>query len=219
MGGQLVKVVIADDHAVIRLGIELALSESPMLSLVGACANSTELMQLLDVCPCDVLVTDYAMPGGEHGDGLELLESLRERYPKLGIVVMTAMDRPVIVQSIIALGVINVVSKADDMHHLKAAVLAAYAHRGYLSPSLAAIVDSSDPIGQDARSGKLLSSLSPREYQVLSLYVRGATINDIAALLNRSKQTISSQKVRAMAKLGMKSEADLFKHAGELGLR
>jgi len=217
MGGQLVRVAIADDHAVIRLGIELALSESPMLRIVGACANSTELMRLLDDLPCDVLVTDYAMPGGEQGDGLALLHHLRERYPELDIVVLTAMDRPVIVQSIIALGITNIVSKADDMHHLKAAVLAAYAHRGYMSPSLGAIINSSRPNSHDS-PGNLLSRLSPRELQVLTLYVGGATINDIAALLGRSKQTVSSQKVRAMAKLGMKTEADLFKHASELGL-
>lgn len=214
MEDSLIKVVIADDHSVMRLGMELALSETPMLRLVASCSNSTDLIACLDSIACDVLVTDYAMPGGQHGDGLALIDYVLERHSSVGVVVMTGMDRPVIARSLVAKGVTNIVSKADDMHHLNAAVLAAFARRNYLSPSIAPLIESLSDVGNG-----LLSILSPREYQVLSLYVGGATINEIASLLGRSKQTVSSQKVRAMAKLNITSEADLFKHAAELGLR
>lgn len=207
-----IRVVIAEDHPVIRMGIEATLEEIPTLRLVGACSSSTDLLTLLDAESCDVLVTDYAMPGGKYGDGLELLSLLQKRYPATAIVVMTGIDRPAIVQAILSLGIENILSKADDMNHLPLAVQAAYVHRRYLSPTLASLVA---PMGQP----RTLAELSPRELEVLSLYVGGATIKEIAERLQRSKQTVSTQKVSGMAKLGIEKDADLFKHAAELGLR
>jgi two-component system, NarL family, captular synthesis response regulator RcsB len=206
-----VRIAVADDHPVIRLGIEAKIAEVPIFKLVGSASSSSELIALLDAHACDVIVTDYAMPGGVHGDGLELLALLKLRYPAMAIVVITGMDRPAVVQAMQAHGIQNILSKADDMSHLVTAVQAAYARRPYLSPGVSPIVGSSRPLHDCA-------VLSPRETEVLSLYIGGATINAIAAHLRRSKQTVSTQKVRAMGKLGLENDADLFKHAGELGL-
>ena len=87
MADNSIHVVVADDHPLIRMAVESALDSIPALVHVGSAADSTELIALLDEHPCDVLVTDYAMPGGAHGDGLPLLHLLRERYPELQIVV------------------------------------------------------------------------------------------------------------------------------------
>lgn len=206
-----IRVAIADDHPVIRLGIEGALADIPMLHLVGACSNSTDLIALLDTKACDVLVTDYAMPGGEHGDGLELITFLQHRYPAMAIVVLTGIDRPAVVQALLSQGIVNIVSKANDMTHLATAVHAAYVRRRYLSPALASWA-------APAKRTRALPRLSPREREVLSLCVRGATITEIAERLQRSKQTVSTQKISGMAKLGIEKDADLFRHATELGL-
>jgi two-component system capsular synthesis response regulator RcsB len=81
-----IRVALADDHPVIRLGIEATLSDISAIKLIGSAVDSTQLVELLDGQPCDMLVTDYAMPGGKYGDGLELVGFLRERYPELGII-------------------------------------------------------------------------------------------------------------------------------------
>ncbi|HET7331787.1 response regulator transcription factor [Dyella sp.] len=205
-----IRVAVADDHSMIRMGIELSMNAFPTLQLVGSASHSTELVQLLDTQPCDVLVTDYAMPGGNYGDGLELLGFLRHRYPELAIVVMTGMDRSATVQAMLALGIENILSKADDTSHVPAAVQAAHVRRRYLSPTIAALI----PMGKPRAKAKL----SPREREVLALYVSGITISEIAERLQRRKQTISTQKASGMAKLGIEKDADLFKHAAELGL-
>jgi len=206
-----IRVAIADDHPVIRLGVEAKIADVPMFQLVGSASSSSELVALLDEKPCDVLVTDYAMPGGQYGDGLELLALLQDRYPSMAIVVMTGIDRPAVVQAMSAQGIENIVSKADDMSYLPMTIQAAFAKRRYLSPAVM-------PLLATAKSVATSTALSPRELEVLSLYLSGASINHIAAHLQRSKQTVSTQKTRGMAKLGLMNDADLFKHAAELGL-
>jgi two-component system capsular synthesis response regulator RcsB len=204
-------VAVADDHPVILLGIEGALDDMPAIRRIGSARNSSDLVTLLDTHPCHVLVTDYAMPGGGHGDGLNLLAFLAERYPAMAIVVITSMDKPVLIRTLLARGIDRLLSKADDISHVTAAVQAAHVGRRYFSPTITAIV-------QTLSGGEPITKLSARETEVLSLFLAGKTINEIAEQLGRSKQTVSSQKVRAMDKLGMASDADLFKFAVELGL-
>lgn len=206
-----IRVAIADDHPLIRMAIEAALDTVPAIVHVGSAANSTELIALLDAHPCDVVVTDFAMPHGEHGDGLQLLQLLRSRYPELQIAVFTGLDQTAVVQALYDAGVNHILSKGDDVSHVAAAIMAAHVGRRYLSPSVAPLL----PARSSQRS---TVPLSPREREVLRLFVGGMSINAIAEQLDRRKQTISTQKVNGMAKLGVERDADLFKYAVELGL-
>lgn len=211
MADNSIYVVVADDHPLIRVAVESALDTVPALVHVGSAADSTELITLLDAHPCDVLVTDFAMPGGAHGDGLPLLQMLRERYPELQIVVFTGLDQAAIVQALFEAGISHILSKADDVSHIAAAVMAAHVGRRYLSPSIAPLL----PLRGTQRP---TLALSPREREVLTLFVAGWSVNAIAEKLDRRKQTVSTQKVNGMAKLGIERDADLFKYAVELGL-
>jgi two-component system, NarL family, captular synthesis response regulator RcsB len=211
MDSDYIRVAVADDHPVIRMGIEAELEEIPTVRWIGSARDSSELVALLDAQPCDVLVTDYAMPGGAYGDGLELLSFIAGRYDELGIVVITAIDKPVLIRTLLSRGINSIVSKADAIAHVGPAVQAAHVGRRYHSPTIGNIVKAfADP--------KAMSRLSQREIEVITLFVSGASINEIAARLQRSKQTISTQKVNAMLKLGIEKEADLFKYAIETGM-
>lgn len=205
-----IRVALADDHPVIRMGIEATLDDISTVKRIGSAADSTQLITLLDAQPCDILVTDFAMPGGDHGDGLELIAFLRHRYPLLRIVMLTSMDKAPLIRSLMAHGIHAVLSKTDDMSHLRAALQAVHIGRRYFSPSIAHLMKSLPRVAT--------VRLSERESEVISLYVNGESINAIAEKLQRSKQTISTQKVSAMRKLGIEADADLFKYAIELGL-
>ncbi|MBA0098762.1 response regulator transcription factor [Stenotrophomonas indicatrix] len=206
-----IRVAIADDHAVIRMGVEAALDEMSSAQVVGAVADSTALLALLARESCDVLVTDFAMPGGSDGDGLQLLRVLAQRFPQLRVIVMTGLDQPAIIQALYASGFPRILSKADDSSHVPAAVQAAMANRRYLSPSIVPLLPARHTVTTQG-------VLSPREQEVIRLYLGGASINEIATQLGRRKQTISTQKTSAMRKLGAESDADLFRVAAELGL-
>lgn len=205
-----IRVALADDHPVIRLGVKSALDEAPAIHCVGAATDSTSLVALLEREPCDVLVTDYAMPGGIRGDGLELLAYLRTHFPQLGVVVMTGLEQPSLLNRLDALGVPGILSKGDDLHHVQAAVMAVYAHRRYLSPSVAELLQ--------RKEVRRVTALSEREQEVVALFISGLSVAEIAERLGRKKQTVSTQKINAMRKLGVERDAELLKFASDLGL-
>src|SRR5437879_2312886 len=129
-----IRVVFADGHPAVTEGARAALAAFPMISVVDVARDSTELIRMLDGACCDVLVTEYTMPGETYGDGVELLKTLRERYPDLKIVLQTVLDNPALIGSVIALGIACVVSKRDEMTNIASAILAAESGGRYLSP-------------------------------------------------------------------------------------
>jgi len=205
------RVVIADDHPMIRLGLQAALSSEPTLQCIGTAAESGELMRLLEAKDCDVLVSDYAMPGGAHGDGLDMLTLLRDLFPALKFVIVTGLDQLALVDALTVAGFPQIVSKGDALRHVVAAVWAAQAGRSYSSPAIAALQQKN---GEPSRT----RALSPRELEVIRLHLQGVPIVEIARRLGRSKQTVSTQKVSALRKLGVTNDAQLFTLASELGV-
>ncbi|HIE1458984.1 response regulator transcription factor [Stenotrophomonas maltophilia] len=211
MNSLAIRVAVADDHPVIRLGVRKILESVPTIHCVGAVADSTELVALLEREPCDVLVTDYAMPGGAFGDGLELLGYLMQHFPSLRIVVMTGLDQPGLIHRLDGSGVAGILSKSDDLGQIEAAVMAAYAHRRYHSPSVVDMMRN--------REQRRVTTLSPKELEVVALFLSGMTVTEIAERLKRKKQTVSTQKVNAMRKLGIVKDAEMFSFAADLGLK
>jgi two-component system, NarL family, captular synthesis response regulator RcsB len=210
-----INVVLADDHPALVAGVKYALDSVKTIKVTGTAPNSSKIVELLDTVPCDVLVTDYAMPNGAYGDGIGLFSYLRRRYPDLKIVVFTTVDNPAIVREVARLGVHSYINKTDDIDRLISAIHAVYAHAVYF-PNEAV----RQHLSMKPASGNTVErvELSKREVEVIRLYVSGMSIGEIAKKLNRSKQTISSQKVTAMRKLGIVRDAELFRYAWETGL-
>ncbi|MGO4329777.1 response regulator [Cupriavidus sp. 2TAF22] len=202
------RVIVADDHPAVALGITYELRKLDAAEIVATVGNSTELIAALDTHACDVLVSDYVMPGGQYGDGLTLVSFLQRRYPGLRLVILTMMDNPGVVRAIHQQGVNSILSKSDAMSHLLAAVHAAYANGKYFSPTIKRILDESKPAAS-------IRPLTAREAEVVRLFGSGQTVNEIAAQLHRSKQTVSSQKASAMRKLGITRDADLILYASD----
>ncbi|PRG69627.1 response regulator transcription factor [Burkholderia cenocepacia] len=196
-------VVIADDHSAVLAGIEATLRDLRLVRLTGAASNLTEIVDLLSSRPCDLLITDFAMPDGKYNDGLAMLSYLRTHFPEVQIVVFSCLDGARLTNKLLKLGVKAIVSKADDVAHLISAVYAVLAKAEYLSPRV------SLPRSEE-RIGRRHLSLTKSEIEVLRLYVSGLSVSEIALQLNRTRQTISAQKIRAMQKLGVERDADLY---------
>ncbi|NML34736.1 response regulator transcription factor [Paraburkholderia sp. G-4-1-8] len=172
-------------------------------------------MVALAQSPCDVLVSDYVMPGGAHGDGLALFSFIRQHYPNLKIVVLSMLENPAALRVLMHAGNYCVFSKADPISNLTIAVHAAYANGCYLSPRMVAIADS---LKLGARGSMAGAALTRRELEVVRFFVSGMSVTEIAALMRRSKKTISTQKSAAMLKLGIERDADLVRYGMESGL-
>jgi len=209
------RVVVADDHPVILFGAEAALLQFPGIEVVARARQSTELVRVLRDAPCDVLVTDLAMPGGQYGDGLPLIYYLRRNFPELPIVVLTVLENAALLERLRQLGVESVVNKADDLDHIGFAVEHVSRRKEYMSPSVRASLDTLRA-NASGKSGAVM--LSRRELEVVRLFVSGMTITEISEQLNRSIKTISTQKNTAIRKLGLERDSELFRYAQSNGL-
>jgi two-component system capsular synthesis response regulator RcsB len=211
------RIVLADDHPFVLLGIRATFSTDENLEVVGEAASAAALLRLLGTTPCDVLVTDFAMPelGLQAEDGLRLIKRVRRDWPEIRIVVLTSMSNVAILRSILSAGAMGLLNKVESMDQLAAAVKFAGVGRRYLSSSvvdaLAVAGAENDLLGEGPR-------LSPREIEVVRMFASGLSITEIARFMQRDVRTISRQKRDAMSKLGVQNDPGLFAFARAYGL-
>ena len=211
------RIVLADDHPFVLLGIRATFSTDESLEVVGEAASAAGLLALLVTTPCDVLVTDFAMPeqGLQAEDGLRLIKRVRRDWPHIRIVVLTSMSNVAILRSILTAGAMSLLNKVESMEELACAVRFAGVGRRYLSTSIVAALAvagaETDALAEGPR-------LSPREVEVVRMFASGLSITEIARCLNRDVRTISRQKRDAMGKLGVQNDPGLFAFARAHGL-
>ncbi|SOZ64449.1 Regulatory protein, LuxR:Response regulator receiver [Cupriavidus taiwanensis] len=211
-----IRVILADDHPLILFGVRQSLAQANGISVVADASNPRGLMEKLQSPGCDVLVTDFYMPGTNGPDGLVMLNSTRLRFPRVRVVVLTTLENLGLVKSMRTAGVLAVVNKRDDLTELPSAIMAAFKGRPYLSTSLQRQMDENDL--EAPAKGQPATALSPREMEVVRLYVSGLSTTAVAKRLHRSVNTISTQKHSAMRKLGLVSDTELYAYAIEHGL-
>ncbi|AQX62207.1 DNA-binding response regulator [Pseudomonas syringae pv. actinidiae] len=207
---------MADDHPIFLIGLRVVLEQDDMAHVVAEAGNPDALLQALASHACDVLVTDFMMPVERQNDGLRLLQRVRRDFPVLPVIVVTTLSNAGLFQSMLDLGVRGLLSKASLAGELPAAVKAALRGEIFVADSVRRVLREAQQYGPDA----LLAAerLSPRELEVLRLLSAGHTVGQIAAQLNRSKQSVSAQKVGAMRKLGLANDAALFIYLQESGM-
>jgi two-component system capsular synthesis response regulator RcsB len=210
------RIIIADDHPIFLIGLRAVLERDAQVRIVGEANSPQALTALLQHCPCDVLVTDFMMPAEPQADGLRLIEHLRRHYPDLPIVVVTMLNNAGLFHSILELGVMGLLSKASLADELPDAIAQVRQQRPYVARTINQALALAGQVGADRLHSQ--QQLSPRELEVIRLLAGGKTVGEIAAHLNRSKQTVSAQKVSAMRKLGLISDAALFIYVQEHGL-
>jgi two-component system capsular synthesis response regulator RcsB len=211
-----IRVAVADDHPAMLAGMEHLLAGFAGIEIIGLVTDSTQLVDLLESQACDVVVTDYSMPAGRHGDGITLLGFLRRRFPSVGIVVLTGVDSASILRGILDIGIRVIASKSDEFALLEGAIHGAHENRELLSPAVRRIVDAG--AGTAGASVEAGGTLSKRETEVLRLYAEGLSVTEIGEHVGRSRKTISAQKAAAMKKLGLERDADIFTYAMSHGL-
>lgn len=193
-----IKVVIADDHPVVLVGLREIILRDARFELVGEAVSSSQLVTLLASNQPELVITDFNMPGDDtYGDGLQLIEFISECFPAVKILVLTMVSNQLIISRLLEMGVAGVIAKNHIHEEIGKALNALANDRPYIAPSVQAMSVLANPKVIDER----FSNLSPREVEVLRLYVTGNSVSEIARLLNRSVKTVSTQKVSAMHKL------------------
>jgi two-component system capsular synthesis response regulator RcsB len=208
------RVVLADDHPIVLLGSRM-LIEQGGLEIVGEARNSQELMLILAATPCDVLVTDFAMPHEGHLDGLAMLGVIRRKYPALPIVVLTNIANAGILRALLGEGVLGIVEKGAEMSELPAAVRAVVKGTTYISNKLQRELAAQ---GFTSEEGRQAPRLTARELEVVRLLASGKSPTEVGQMLHRTVKTVSWTKISAKRKLGLKSDAELYEYISNQGL-
>jgi DNA-binding NarL/FixJ family response regulator len=200
----MIRILLADDHVVVRQGFQRLLSEQPDFTVVGEAGDGAATLRLVEKLKPDVLVLDLVMPGLS---GLEILEALRDCSPQTRIVVLSMHDNSGYVLRALRGGALAYVLKESSDRELLAAIRCALQDRHYLSAPLvehvvAAFLQSSP-----------VDSPTARELEVLRLLGEGHSRQQIAARLSVSKRTVETHQRRLRNKLGLSSSADLRRYA------
>jgi two-component system, NarL family, captular synthesis response regulator RcsB len=209
--------VLADDHPFVVLGMKALFDTDDGIDVVGQATNVSDLLAVLENTPCEVLVTDFAMPesGKDTHDGLRLIRKVRQEWPAVSIVVLTSVSNVAILRSILNAGAMSLVNKAEPIELVATAVRHASIGRRYVSASL---VTALAEAGTEADFSQDEPRLSPREIEVVRLFAKGRSISEIARELDRDVRTISRQKRDAMSKLGVRNDPGLFAFVRARGL-
>jgi two-component system, NarL family, invasion response regulator UvrY len=208
----MLRILLADDHAVVRKGIIQILNATFKDAIFGEASNLHELRELISGESWDILVLDLAMPDG---NGLEILKQIGKEYPNLPTLVMSIYPEDQYALRTIRAGAKGYLNKESAPEELVLAIQKILSGGEYISPSVA------DELVQYARHADDQpphKNLSDREYQVLCLIASGKEIKDIATELSLSSKTISTYRTRLLLKMNMKTNAELTHYAFQNGL-
>ncbi|WP_348748813.1 response regulator transcription factor [Pseudomonas rhodesiae] len=209
----MLRVIIADDHPIVRIGQRVVIEANGRCKVVGEADGPDQLLRLLATTPCDVLVTDFAMPGGQQADGYGLLSLLHRQYPTLPVILVTMFANIATLRASFAHGARAIVAKSASAKELPLAIKTVSAGQTFISECLRVQLVEAGP-GDQSRQPQL----SDKEREVVRMLASGMTVSQIAARVNRSVSTISKQKSTAMNRLCISTDVDLFAYARSCGM-
>jgi len=202
-----VRVLLVDDHLVVRRGFRTMLAGAPDLEVAGEAASAADALQLIDRAEFDVVCLDIALPDTS---GLELLKTLKQRKPELPVIVISMYSEAAYSVRAIKLGAAGYLTKSAEPELLFAAIRHAAAGRKFVPPELGARL--AEELAQhSSRTGH--EALSEREFEVLRRIVQGQSLADIALALHLSAKTVTTYRARILDKLGLRSNAELVRYA------
>jgi len=208
----MIKIIIADDHAVVRTGLKQIIESDPNLRVTGEASSGFELLEKIQEGNYDVVLLDISMPGK---DGLETLKEIKRIKPKLPVLIFTVYPEDQYAVRLLKAGASGYLNKECEPEELIEAIYRVAMGRKYVSENLAELLAQKL---EETSSVPLHELLSDREFQVLCLIASGKTIKEIADTLQLSANTVSTYRIRILEKMKMKNNAELTHYAIKNGL-
>jgi len=208
----MIRLVVADDHTIVREGLKQVLAAASDISVIDEARDGHEVMARVRAADFDVLLLDMSMPGKS---GIELIKQVRAEKPKLRILVLSMHEEPQYAVRAIKAGASGYLTKDSASAQLVLAIRKVAGGGAFISAEVA------EQLAFDAMpqvDGPAHGALSDREFQVFQLLVSGKSVTDIGAALNLSVKTVSTHKAHIMQKMRMTNQTELIRYAISHGL-
>ncbi|MEW6054642.1 MAG: response regulator transcription factor [Nitrospirota bacterium] len=208
----MIRILIADDHAIVRRGLKEIISETPDMLVAAEAESGYAAIQKVEENNYDVILLDISMPGK---NGLDILKQIKRKNPKLPILMLSVHPEEQYAVRSFRAGASGYLTKGSAPDELIAAIRKISKGGKFVNASLAErLVYELEPYNDKPRH----QMLSDREYQVMCMFASGKTLKEIAEELALSIQTISTYKTRILDKMGMHSIAEVIRYAVQYGL-
>jgi len=208
----MLKILIADDHPVVRQGLKQILSEEPDMAVLGEAQNSQEVLELVRKQDWDIVILDITMPGR---GGLDVLKELKHERPKLPVLILSVPPEDQYAVRALKAHASGYMTKDSAPDELVNAIRKILRGGKYISPALGEKL----AVYLETETEKPLhETLSDREYQVMLMIASGKTVSEIAEELSLSVKTIDTYRARILEKMRMKNHAELMHYAIKHGL-
>jgi DNA-binding NarL/FixJ family response regulator len=203
----MIRIVIADDHTIVREGLKQILSAAGDLAVIGEAQNGREVLERVRALDFEVLLLDMSMPGKS---GIEVIKQVHAEKPKLRILVLSMHEEEQYAVRAIKAGAAGYLTKDSASAQLVSAIRKVAGGGAFITDSVAQQL----ALGAMPQTqGPPHSALSDREFQVFRELVSGKAVSEIAAELNLSVKTVSTHKARIMQKMNMSNPAELIRYA------
>jgi DNA-binding NarL/FixJ family response regulator len=210
-----IKVLIADDHQIVREGLRSMLEKEPEIRVVGEAEEGRTTLRLARELAPDVIIMDVAMP---ELNGIEATRQITAEFPTINIIALSMHDDRRFVLNMLKAGAKGYLLKDSAFKELAKAIRAVVANKTYLSSEIADIVVKDYLASATSDESSVFTMLTPREREVLQLIAEGKTTNQTAEHLHISIKTVETHRTQIMAKLKVKGIAELTKYAIREGL-
>ena len=207
-----IRVLIADDHAIIRQGLKQILSDTPDLEVQGEADGSVKALQMLRAAPYDVVLLDVSMPDR---NGIDTLKLIKKEFPKLPVLMLSMHPEEQYAIRALRAGAAGYLSKQGAPEQLVTALRQVASGKKYVSAAVAE--ELANAINEDV-DRPLHEKLSDREYQTLCMISSGKTLTQIAEQLNLSVKTVSVYRARLLEKMKLRNNAELTHYGLKHGL-
>ena len=210
--GQMIRILIADDHAIVRAGLKQFIADQLDMEVSGEAATGAETIALVRTQEFDIVLLDISMPDK---NGIDTLKTIKHVKPELPVLILSAHAEEQYAVNLLRAGASGYINKETASTQLVGAVRTAVQGRKYVSPTLAQVLAEGISGNGDE---PLHGSLSQREFQIFCKLAGGQAVSQIADELHLSVKTVSTYRTRVLEKIGMKSNADLTYYAVKNGL-
>ncbi|GAA4327787.1 response regulator transcription factor RqpR [Pigmentiphaga soli] len=203
----MIRLVIVDDHAIVRSGLRQIAQTDGGINVVGDAADSGELLDLLRKTETDVILMDISMPGKS---GLDALKQVRERWPKMAVLMLSMYPEDQYAVRCVKAGASGYLHKNSPPETVLEAIHTVSRGKKYITPELAEQLASHLSQGDERPPHELLSD---REYQTMSMIASGRTLTQIAEEMSLSPKTVSVYRARLLEKMKLKNNSELTHYA------